>query len=438
MDDRKRDLAGASLIAHQLDAQGIDCFLEPLEAYRAVLAAYRPAMIIFNHVQASHLVDWSRHLARMGVLVGVLPNEGIAYDRDQLRFAAGRHHSGAHIDLFFCWNEVHRQALLEAGVGEKARVEVVGVPRFDFYFEPWARAFRLERAQPRERPNLLLCTNFSAAKFHDLPRARADKFYAPWKQHMPLFRDYWQIVEDQHFASRRVLDYAGALAATGKYDIVFRPHPREYEQAYLDWMARLPAAQRERVRLDSTTNITSLILDCDLEISCETCTTALDSWIAGKPTVELLFRKNPALYYPEHAACSTSCDSPEALPGLVERLLRDGEDPAVLAARQRHLQKWCNAPSGKSSERLAVAVAEAVRAARAPQWSQLTLADRRRSAKLRLFRNLGLAYHFDPLMPVKMKVARGRYAIKKYSYDKSIKPRHVAEARRRLAAALAK
>jgi len=438
VDDRKRDLAGASLIAHQLDAQGVDCFLEPLEAYRAVLAAYRPAMIIFNHLSASHLVDWSRRLARMGVLVGVLPNEGIAYDRDQLRFAAGRHHSGAHIDVFFCWNGVHRDALLEAGVGQQARVEVVGVPRFDFYFEPWARAIRAERPQPRERPRILLCTNFSSAIFHDLPRARADKHYAAWKDRMPLFRDYWQVIEDQYFGSRRVLDYAGALAATGKYDIVLRPHPREYDQAYLDWIASLPAAQRERVRLDSAANITSLILDCDLEISCETCTTALESWIAGKPTVELLFRRNPALYYPEHAACNSSCDAPEALPGLVERLLRDGEDPAVLAARQRHLQKWCNAPRGKSSERLATVVAEAVRAARPPQWSRLTFADRQRSAKLRLYRNLGFAYHFDPLMPVKMKLARGRYAIKKYSYDKSIEPRHVAEARRRLTAALAK
>jgi surface carbohydrate biosynthesis protein len=173
VDDKKRDLAGVTLIAHQLDRQGVDCILEPLEAFRAVLAAYRPAMVIFNHLSASHLVDWSKRLARMGVLVGVLPNEGIAYDLDQLRFGAQRHHSGAHIDYFFCWNGVHRGALLEAGVGERARVELVGVPRFDFYFEPYSRAFRPERTTPRERQKILLCTNFAFAKFRDLPPIQA-------------------------------------------------------------------------------------------------------------------------------------------------------------------------------------------------------------------------------------------------------------------------
>jgi hypothetical protein len=35
-------------------------------------------------------------------------------------------------------------------------------------------------------------------------------------------------------------------------------------------------------------------------------------------------------------------------------------------------------------------------------------------------------------MPVKLRVNRGRYAIKNYAYQKSIKPRDVADARRRV------
>ena len=141
VDSKTRDLPVAALIAHHLDALGVDCLLEPLEAYRAVLAAHRPDMIIFNHLTASHLVKFSQRLAEMGVLTAVLSNEGINYDPDDLKFNSGKHHTGAHIDWFFCWNEPHRQALLELGFGESTRIEVVGVPRFDFYAEPWSRAF---------------------------------------------------------------------------------------------------------------------------------------------------------------------------------------------------------------------------------------------------------------------------------------------------------
>src|SRR5258706_9352795 len=82
VDSKTRDLPVAALIAHHLNALGVDCFLEPLEAYRAVLGAYRPQLILFNHLTASHLVDYSKRLAQMGVLTAVLPNEGILYDSE--------------------------------------------------------------------------------------------------------------------------------------------------------------------------------------------------------------------------------------------------------------------------------------------------------------------------------------------------------------------
>ena len=171
VDSRLRDLAVATLIAHHLDRLGVDCFLEPLEAYRAVLGAYRPNLILFNHLTAGHLVAYSKRLAGMGVLTAVLPNEGILYDPYDLKFSAGAHHSGAHIDYFFCWNEPHRAAIVENAL-PGAHVEAIGVPRFDFYFEPWSRAFRVAGRRPRSRPRILLCTNFLYAWFWKRPRNR--------------------------------------------------------------------------------------------------------------------------------------------------------------------------------------------------------------------------------------------------------------------------
>lgn len=433
VDDRKRDLPLAALIAHHLDALGVECILEPLEAYRAVLAAYRPAMIVFNHLTASHLVTYSKRLAAMGVLTAVLPNEGIDYNEDQRRFNSGRHHSGAHIDHFFCWNEVNRNEMLALGQWGRTQIDLVGVPRFDFYFAPWSKAFDATPVPTGSgKPKVLLCTNFQVARFYELPRREADKFFAAWHHRIPDYKDYWKAVEDHYKASRKVFDFAKALVASKKFEVTLRPHPREDSARYAQWIEALPPEERAHVRLDAASNISTLILDTDLEISCETCTTALESWVAGKPTVELIFYKNPMFWQAEHGDANTPCEHPAALPGLVEKILQEGESAEVLAARQRHLQKWCNSPDGRSAERVAAIIAKAVHAARPADWSALRAEDARRAAKLKVFRNLGLAYHFDPLMPVKLRVNRGRYAIKDYAYRKSIKPRDVVEARRRV------
>ena len=72
-----------------------------------------------------------------------------------------------------------------------------------------------------------------------------------------------------------------------------------------------------------------------------------------------------------------------------------------------------------------------------PDWTKLDGADRRRGAKLRLLRRFGLAYHFDPFMPLKSAINPGRYAIKRQAYEKSITPEDVARAQRLLANSLA-
>ena len=432
VDDRTRDLMITSLVAHHLETLGIVAHLEPLEAYQGCLAAWRPDLIIFNHLTASHLAAYSRRLHAMGVLTAVLPNEGILYDQEEMRFNSGRHHTDAHVDLFFCWNEQHRQALCESGFGVKSRIEVVGVPRFDFYIEPWSRLYQRPKTTPRQRPRLLLCTNFLAAKFWELPREHGDRFFAAWKDRIPLYRDYWTAIE-AHFKGRaRVLDFIRALVADGRYDLTLRPHPREEKDFYEAFLATLPVEQRSLVTLDHGGSITELILECDLEISIETCTTALESWIAGKPTVEIDLERHPLWHSQEAAASGLACDDPAKLVPLVEQALNSPPPPELVRRRRAHLQKWCSATDGKATERMASVLAEALEKKGPTDWSSLTMADQRRALKLKLLHKLGFAYHYDPFMPLKRMLFGDRHAIKDYAYRKSIRPADVAQARAQL------
>jgi len=437
VDNRTRDLAVSSLIAHHLGQLGVEAELQPLEAYRAVLAAFKPAMVITNHLTASHLVRWSHRLKELGVLVGVLPNEGISYDEDDLRFAAGRYHNKAHIDHFFTWNEAHRAALRAAGFDNSTQIHVVGVPRFDFYFQPWSRLFALEPIA-RSRPQLLCCTNFVFAKFQDLPRVEGEKILQVFRR-QPKYQDKnpWELVEVNHRCRQQTLQFFEELLATPQFDLVLRPHPHEAADFYRAWAERLPAKLHPRLRIDSTSNITKLILECDAEISCETCTTALESWIAGKPTVELVLERHPAYFHPDVGALNNLCDKPEQLAKIVERTLREPPSAAVQAARREHLHKWCSAPSGQSAEAIAKIIHHAVTAAR-PPFGRLTANDYRRGLMLRAFNTVGWPCNYDPLLFLKRRLFPGVYAIKQHVHDKAIRPKDITRARASIESCLGK
>ena len=437
VDNKVRDLDVAALIAFQLERRGIACHLEPLEAFRAVLGAHRPGMIIFNHLTAGHLAAWSRRLAAMNVLTAVLPNEGIAYDPDDMRYIAGKHHKDAHIDYMFSWNEPHAAAVRSEYGASNTKIEVIGVPRFDFYFEPWSRLFRARAALKRAPPRILVCTNFITARYHELPKEEGDRFFAPWISRIAVMSDHRKSMERHWRARNRFLDFLKALIDADKYEVMLRPHPSEDKDFYRRWIETLLPAARAHLKFDPGSNITGLILDCDLEVSSETCITAIESWIAKKPTIELNFERDPLWYKEEHARGNVECDDPTQLPGMVEQVLKNPAQPEKQVERERILQKWCASPDGTSTDRIASLVAKAIHEKKPTDWSQLSFNDYRRAIKLRGRNLFGLAYHHDTLMPIKRVLSPKRYAAKDFAYKKSIEPSYVREAKRRLRDAFA-
>lgn len=428
VDNRKRDLLGAALIGVQLRKLGIECFLEPLGSYRGALAAYRPSMIVFNHLTANHLVEYSRRLADLGVLVAVLPNEGILYEEDMLKFNAGKYHNGAHIDCFFCWNEHHRKALVECGFNKSERLEVIGPPRFDFYFEPWSELFRIEKFGDPTKPTVLLCTNFVFARNKFLDRDMVDRNFAPWAQSVLSYRNHWEMIEANYRSSRRFFPFLDEVARSGKFNIILRPHPNEFLDDYHRWYASQPEEVRKSTWLAIENSITELILACDVEVSCERCTTALESWIAGKPTVELGLEKHPVFYDAMTAALNVECDDPASLVPTIEAQLAAPVPERLAADRLDHLREWCDAPDGTSSERMARTIADMIRSKRETDWGRLTVKDHRRGVKLRLLRSLGLPYTYDPFLFIKKHVKKSKYTLKEYNYQKTIKPADVEKA----------
>jgi surface carbohydrate biosynthesis protein len=398
VDDKKRDLPGCALIAHRLENSfNIRCELQPLEAWRSCLATFKPDYILFNHLTASHLAHFSNRLKEMGVLVGVLPNEGINYDQEALEFNAGRYHAYAHIDQFFCWNESHKNALKKNMNINPGNIYIVGVPRFDFYFEPWKQLFEKHDVVPlaKNRPHILVCTNFCFARYKDLPSSFADRHFSPWKDRVSSLKNYWELIEVNARCRDRFFPFLNAILDGTEYFLDLKPHPREDHVPYKMWYEGLSPEDKKRVSLLFTETIYEVLPLCDLEISCEQCTTALEAWILGKPTIELVFEKYPVFFNEETAKCNRLCDEPEKLPELIKYALENPEQDDLKEPQRRHLERWCASPSGDSSLKVAQIIVGALERQEKPKWD-LTVQDWRRAVKLKMKNLLGLAYGSNP------------------------------------------
>jgi surface carbohydrate biosynthesis protein len=418
VDNKKRDLPGAALIAYHLEKLGIKCFLEPLEAWKACLAARKPHMIIFNHLLGSHLVKYSQELHKMGVLVGVLPNEGILYNKEVLEFNASKFHNNAHIDYFFVWNEAHKEAIMKNNPNNIKNVEIIGVPRFDFYFEP----LRVKRNTLY--PTILVCTNFVFAQFMEKDPKIADKLFAPWKGRISSYSDYWNLIKVNYKSRKLFFEFLNKLISLDKYNIILKPHPGEEIDVYRKWYDSLEVAQKQKITLDTTSYIWELIPQCDVEIACETCTTTLESWIAGKPTIELILTKHPVFFHEFLAKMSYVCDDPILLDKVIQKALKREYEKEFKKLRKEHLKKWCANPRGNSSKKLALIIKKAVENTN-PNFEKLDFSYKRKAKKLLLLEKLNLPYNYNPFSIIKAILFPNKYKDKLRIYNKTIKPSDV-------------
>lgn len=423
VDNKRRDLMVAAHLAHLLARRGLKVFLEPLEATFAVLAARKPDMIIFNHLAASHLTAYSNRLKKLGVLVAILSNEGLLYLDDFREFVALKAHADAHVDLYLCWNNAMAESIYSVRYNPGLKVEIVGIPRFDLYFDPYKAHFTGRNPKVPTKANILICTNYVFAKFKDLPEEEADRLFADWARNLPSVSDYRGLIDHLHKNRERLTDYITAIANDSAYQITLRPHPNEDASYYEGKVRGLPDDIRSRIRIAHNENITGLILNCDVEISMDGCTTALESWIAGKPTIELPMEPHPLVTHAMLQPLLVQCRDPADLPRMVAEALEKPVLPEIAARRSAHLERWCASPDGKAGERVAEAVVRLLGERPSVDYSrQLTFSDRRKGLKLKLLAMLDKPYGWKPFAFLKKYLSPASYPATLQVIGKTMSP----------------
>jgi surface carbohydrate biosynthesis protein len=268
--------------------------------------------------------------------------------------------SNRYVDYYLACGEEDRQNVLEAKLLQEDSIYVIGCPRFDFYAEPYLSRLMEDRATLLGRfgvrsptgPVILWVTNTTLG--HGVQRARVMGHvrYGGWSK-----RELEDEIADHETQYR---EQSAAILELARrhpnWTFLVKVHPSEPIEPYQS----LPAAV-SNIYCEKNVPIRCALYHADVVVQ-RGCTTASESWMLGKPVVELDLGRYRQAIRADFRAGNESAQDVEQLDRIVQRYLAGAPiPPDQQRARERFIRDVYMDVSGKAAERCADAIDAIVR-----------------------------------------------------------------------------
>jgi surface carbohydrate biosynthesis protein len=368
-DHKWRDLAGYVYLKALLEKNhGVSVRLCRLGEERFWVLHERPDLVIYNHLYEDKKVQFAYWLKKQNVGVMILPTEGIPFEKMQ-DLAAGKFTDLKPVDLYLSWNEPMAKKIVELKKLPPEKLRVVGVPRFDFYFPPLSKLLPgKEEVQRRyglgvdqDAPIILYATNFTIASFN----GNKSFLYKDWETlKLNRVEDYKPdrtenlIKKDILSRSLTIESVKRLLKDIPHIQIIYKPHPSENHLFYKDIIEQLKAEFPGRFAFVAQEYIWNLLNASDILLQ-RTCTTAIEAWIFGKPTLELQLHPEEFYFSKEHASGSDVVHSYEDIKERVSYYSNGGKiADSIKTYRTNFLKKWCHTLDGNRTVEVSRIIAQ--------------------------------------------------------------------------------
>jgi surface carbohydrate biosynthesis protein len=240
-----------------------------------------PKGIYINKSVAATHGAWFKQLKAMGHQVVSWDEEGLLFFSSEMYKKLRLDEEALElVDLFFCWGDIQKNAILEWFPEYKDKIFVCGNPRFDLIRKDYQKNYTssVNKLKSRYGNILLINTNFafcnhfrSSNKLRNMlqsyPLASEEGYIDGWiKYQQQGFNDFYKIIPD---IAKRYPDYT----------VIIRPHPSE---DFTTWQ-RL-AERHSNLVVNAEGNVHEWILASDVMLH-DNCTTAIEAFILGVPPV---------------------------------------------------------------------------------------------------------------------------------------------------------
>lgn len=398
-DHKWRDLASLALLKVLLeDEHGIPARIVNYRFWDAAILAFAPGVVCPTTQTGPRELAIARAAKRSGAGTIVIPTEGIPSAWKVMPILGCAHTDLSNVDRWFTWNDPVRDYMVEHSGLAADQVVTTGVNRFDFYVPPLRRLLTSKAELERRyelapgRPIVTWATNFAHAGY---ALKDGDFIQQDWTVRgltkIPGYADARAYAEadlrSMRDAQQIMLEVFRRFPGI---NFLIKTHPAERLDMYLDYLRSCRAAGATNVALVNREYIGDLLNASSVEIH-RYCTTGLEAWIMGVPTLNFHLRDWHA--DPSGGGAlgdAAQVDHPvstldDVVAGLERYLGGTPVDPQVAAARADVLRKWLHRLDGQSTARQASAIASYVAAkAPAPRRNPLALGPAARGAAKRL------------------------------------------------------
>ena len=355
-DHKWRDMPNLTALKFGLEQLRHQVLLSNTKDAHAMIKAFRPECIVLNHLFS----DANRTIARLmraaGAIVVVLPTEG-AVRPEFVPLAEGEFSDYSLADLHLAWGQSAAENIRRRWGFDSEAVPVAGCNRFDFYHPNFASMvdsrieFCLKYGLDSARPIIAWATQYGYAH---LDGKRGTLEFARWQRE---FDDvgasvcYRRIGVDPNdiptfHASERQMSARAFFAlakALPEAQFLIKPHPIEE----LDFFRRvIDLSACSNVRFCPANYIWNVLNASDIQLHRQ-CTTAIESWMSKRPTIEMDMAFGIGLSWGERERGSDIATTPEELIALVREYLSGRQLSAeFLDYRSDYIERWFGPQDG--------------------------------------------------------------------------------------------
>lgn len=348
VDIAQRDLPGYALLKEVLEAgyNAEVCLCRSLEP-KTQAHLFRPHVVILPMVYVKGYQQLAYYFKSKGTFVVFLATEGypIVVEDDYMDHLAGRYSDFRPIDLNLVWCQELADRVVRHRTMSADRVQVVGLPRFDFYHPSFSR-LRMKRSDFNERhgldpefPTVTWASNFPgvilSAKEHQ-SGIEAGNF-----MHVRALRDAEKLLNNDVVGLRQTSE--NLIRWVGEYkkvNFVIRPHPQDDRATFIGFADRMKRRGVHRVAVVHEGPILDVLSASDILLQ-RGCTTAIEAALMGLPVIETRFNPEELYQDPSRDNCLDLATNYDEMKQALERYLVGGKiPPGQLERREKYVRRW--------------------------------------------------------------------------------------------------
>jgi surface carbohydrate biosynthesis protein len=358
---KARDFEGNGLIGYYLK-KNYNIEVVYTSGYKILdkIITHKPVGIVFDHLTWNHKVKLLNDCKALGLKTIYYPTEGYYPDMTSFDYGVGlKFTDNPKMTKYLLWGSdmMDRIKCLDVFANQLDSFVITGAARFDYYLNADLKKMVIPKTEFLKRYNVegdpkiityMSTSPYQGYSYEDFSSRYIKNAGYPEAEIKAHFDDQYKLFINHVTIVRKLASELGS-----GYYFFYKTHPAEtYLNNYQQYFGDLP-----NVKLIFNEDVKPFILHSDIILQ-RNCTTAVESWMAGKKVIQV----NDDIYladsYDEHQANSVICTTYEEIKKEVESLQKN--EPARDVTQDPFLLRKFGFLDGRSHERVGTAMGDAI------------------------------------------------------------------------------